>query len=397
MKRETAVFLILMSVLTSSCATTPKNSIPEAGWINNMHRLSASHLYLMPKAASGAKFSDTESRKEISANLKAMAETATALVNDPRAPDADPLITATTVSFARETRQAYTAFQGDDPQLARFITSRVSRYCISCHTRTDRGVRDFAIGWTSELAGLTSVEKIDFYLANRHYQSAWAEANKLAREKQSVTRDSRAWLRSIKRTMAMVVRVNDDPEQAEELAYLTFSNKQAPYYIRREAMGWVGDIRQWRADKKRKSAREPFMTAKTLMDVRPSFIRSLRASSILHEILEDTASKRYPEALLYAGLAATELTDFGTAHLDQYYFESCITRSPHSELAEKCYGSLEKAVLKANPLIALDPDLAMTEEARLNEWRNLAEMRDNLNDPRFFRREEKIEPPTHGP
>jgi hypothetical protein len=391
------VAIISMTFLLASCAVTPKNSVPEAGWMNNMHRLSAAHLYLLPKVANGAKFSDPALRKGISANLKAMAEAATALAQDPRAPDADPLISATTDSFAREARQAYAAFQGNDPQLARFTMSRASRYCISCHTRTDRGVRDFPVGWTSELAGLKSVEKIDFYLANRHYQSAWAEANKLAREKPSVSRDSKAWLTSIKRTMAMVVRVNDDPEQAEELAYLTFSNKQAPHYLRREAMGWVGDIREWRVDKKRKSKREPFLTAKNLMDVRPSFIRSLRASSILHEVLEDTNSKRYPEALLYAGLAAIELTDFGTAHLDQYYFESCIKRSPQSELAEKCYGLLEKSVLRSNPLLALDPDLAMAEEARLVEWRNLAEVRDNLNDPRFFRREEKIEPPNHGP
>lgn len=396
MKTVTAIS-ISMVALIGGCATNPKNSVPEAGWINNMHRLSAAHLQLMPKVANSVKFSDPASRNVISANLKAMAETATALAKDPRAPDADPLITATTVSFARDTRQAYAAFQGDDPQLARFITSRVSRYCISCHTRTDRGVRDFEVGWTSELAGLTSAEKIDFYLANRRYQSAWAEANKLSRETKNVQRDSRDWLRSIKRTMAMVVRVNDDPEQAEELAYLTFSNKQAPHHVRREAMGWVGDIREWRGDKKRKSKREPFLTAKNLLEVRPSFIRSLRASSILHEVLEDTTSKRYSEALLYAGIAASELTDFSTAHLDQYYFESCITRSPHSELAEKCFALLEGSVAKANPLLALDSDLAMAEEARLNEWRSLAEVRDNLNDPRFFRREEKIEPPTHGP
>lgn len=386
------------ALILTACASPQKNAVPEAAWINNMHRLSAAHLYILPVAADGRKFTDPAVRAKISGELKALAETATAIANDPRAPDADPMIRYTAVGFATDLRQAYSSFQTNDPQLARFTVGRMSRYCIGCHTRADRGVRDFPVSWSSELGALTAGQRIEFYLANRRYQSAFSAALAMAKIEGDpfAKREPRAWLLAIKRTMGMIVRVNDDPAQAEDLAFSVYSNKTAPIYVRREAAGWVRDIREWRDDKRR-AKKDAFKSASVLLETRPSFVRALRASALLHGLLEDSKSPRYAEAMLYSGLAAAQLRELNMDTLDQYYYESCINRAPHSALSEKCYGKLDEAIRSANPMMALDPDLAMTVEARLADLRHLAERKEPLTDPRYLWREDRLDSHEKGP
>lgn len=389
---------VLPLVALVACVSPQKNAVPEAAWINNMHRLSAAHLYILPVASDGRKFTDPASRAKIGGELKALAETASAVANDPRAPDADPMIRYTAGAFAADLRQAYASFQTNDPQLARFTVGRMSRYCIGCHTRADRGIRDFPMSWSSELGALTPAQRIEFYLANRRYQSAYSVALAMAKGEGDgyVNREPRAWLLAIKRTMGMIVRVNDDPTQAENLAFAVYSNKSAPLYMRREAGGWVHDIREWR-DEKRRTKRDSFRSAAVLLETRPTFVRALRASALLHALLEDSKSPRYAEAMFYSGLAAAQLRELNMDTLDQYYYESCINRAPHSELGERCYGKLDDAIRSANPMMALDPDLAMTVEARLADLRHLAERKEPLSDPRYMWREDRLDSHEKGP
>lgn len=386
--------LIVPLVLVAGCVTARKNAYPEAKWINNMHRLSAGHLYVFPKAADSRKFSDPALRNQISNELREMAETATSISKDPAAPDSDPLIPYTASLFAADLRQAYVSFERNDPQMARFTISRVSRYCISCHTRSDRGFKDFRFAWNSELGGLSRAQKIEFYLANRRYRSALDEAKAMAREDDLAAKDPRQWLLTIKRTMGMIIRVNDEPAQAEELALLAFANKAAPNYARSEARSWIGDIRDWKNERRRPKS-DSFKLAVSLIERQPSFIRSLRATGILHEILEDSTAPHYSEAMYYSGLASGYLRELNIGLLDQYYFESCITTRPHSSLSEKCFAQLEDSVRASNPMLSSDPDMQLASEAHLADLRRLSETKDL--DSKFLRDEKRIDVQEKGP
>lgn len=395
-KRTLLTTSVAALVLIAGCMTAKKNSKPDAHWINNMHRLSGDHLYLMPKVADGRKFADPVNREGIQTHLQDLAEAASDLTKDPKAPNADPLIEFTAVTFAADARDAYSSFRMGDQQMARFTINRVSRYCISCHTRADRGIKDFDMSWTSELSGLSPAQRIDFLLANRRYQSALQETKKFARDSEMARRDPRTWLLTIERTMAMLVRVNDDPEQAEQLATMAYSNKMAPNGVRRETLSWIKDIREWRVQRKAR-VRDRLSQATNLLQVRPSFIRNLRASAILHEMLEDSQSAEYAEALYYSGIAANALRDLNMAALDQYYYETCINRVPHSELAERCFSRLEASVRASNPILELDPDLAMAASARLADLRRLAETKESITDPKWMQKHERNTGPEKGP
>lgn len=392
-------FLILLCasvtvVAVAGCASRGKSSSVDAAWISNMHKMSNAHLRLMPLAVDGSKFSDPASRETIKKSLTQMAEASNQILNDNKAPDADPLIQYTAAQLAGEVKQAFTAFEMNDLQASRFSLSRASNYCISCHTRGDRGVRDFELGWPAELSSFNPLLNVELLLANRQYRSAMAAARKLAADGTTVKRDPRSWILAIEKVLGMAVRVNKDPAQARELVTLVLNNKAAPYYIRRDASAWLDDIQQWAKESASGRKRTDFASLVKIVDRAQksgpydstALIRYLRASGLAHELLENTRSPKYAETLFYAGIVAAALRDLNMGYLDQYYYESCIDSSPHSELGEKCFSRLEASVRAANPLMEIDPSTAWPSSARLNEYRKLAEVQDMINDPRWNRR-----------
>ena len=376
-----------------SCTSQPKSSQVEENWISNMHKLSAAHLRLMPIAADGRKFADPEMRGRIQGSLKQMVEASNAIMNDNRAPDADPIIKFTAAGLAAEVKQAYTAFEVNDLQWSRFALSRTSSYCISCHTRADRGVKDFEIGWTTELSALTPSQSVEFLLANRRYRSAMTAARKLAADGEQVRREPRNWILTIEKVLGMVVRVNKEPAQAEDLVELVVKNKSAPSYIRRDASTWLQDIRSWRAEEHAGRRRPDLKAVAKLVNKAEksgphnsaALIQYLRASGMTHELLENTRSSKYGETLLYAGIVADSLRDLNMGYLDQYYYESCILNQPHSELAERCYSRLEASVRISNPFLTIDPQSEWATAARRAYFRKLGKKKDPLAAPSWNR------------
>ncbi|NJM10022.1 MAG: hypothetical protein HC883_03805 [Bdellovibrionaceae bacterium] len=348
----------------------------------------------MPLVADGKKFADPARRPEIKNELKALAQAATAVANDNKAPNADPIIAFNSMTFANEARQAYASFEQNDLQWARFSLARTSSYCIGCHTRADRGVKDFPMSWNAEFNLLTPAQSVEFLLANRRYKSAVEQAKRLAADQTAASKDPRGWILPIEKTLAMIVRVNKDTLQAEELVKLVASNKSAPAYLRRDAAAWKSDIREWREDERTGRAGRGLKLAIRLVERAQNsgprnsaaLIRYLRASGILAEEMEKTQSSRYAETLLYAGMVADALRDLNMGALDQFYYESCINHVPHSEMAEQCFSLLEASVRDANPFIEIDPDSELAVAARLDEYRRLAQVKDLIEDPRWLRR-----------
>lgn len=258
---STWLLISIALVSLTGCVTSPKSAKPQANWINNMHKLSVSHLRLMPIVADGKKFADPNQRDLITEELKEFALTATAIANDNKAPDADPLIAFNARSLANDAKQAYATYQVGDLQWSRFAFNRTSTYCIGCHTRADRGIKDFEVGWTTELSSLNPSQTVEFLLANRRYRSALTKATALAADTKFVQWDPRGWLLTIEKVMGMVVRVKKDPFEAEELARLVSTNPAAPSYLRRDASSWLKDIREWQKER----GRETFKTAVRLV------------------------------------------------------------------------------------------------------------------------------------
>lgn len=372
----TVVSGFVTGIVFTACSAPQKTVTPSAQWYSNMHRLSAAHLALMPYTASSKEFSDPARRAEIEGHLRDLAEASAAITKDEKAPNTDPIIQFSALRLSLEAKQAQRAFQLNDDQWARYALARAGGYCISCHTRADRGAKDYPIAWTPQLGALDLPQKVEFLLANRRYSSALAAAKELAADPVLARDRPRVWIISIEKAMAMVVRVMNDYDQAEKLAQLTVDNRSAPFFMRTDAARWLVDIRAWKKEGKgRKTdrlARAIALTKAVQGNARAALVANLRASALLHEELENHQSPRYGEALLQAGQVEQSLGDVNQGFLDQYYFESCIRQTPHSDLAERCYDLLDRSVQASNPFMDMEPEL---EWYRLIELRKLSEVK----------------------
>lgn len=342
-----------------SCASTPEPVVVDANWLSRMHRLSAAMTEIMPLTADSGKFFDPKNSETIKHNLNELAQASAELARDQNGPG-DPLIHHTARVFAQDMAYAANHFGNGNKQMSQFLAGNIPVYCISCHTRTDRGTQDFPMTWSVDLKRLSGSQKTQYYLANRQYDSAVKEANLLVKNSGEIKSNLHEWRKAIESTLAMFVRVERNVEKTIGLVNSVAENSSVPSYIRTDAQNWLKDAKHWRADALRTKKQSPaieqkFQTAKDLVlkgqteqkqESHSALISSLRASALLHEVIEQPRSNRYGESLYLAGVASELLRDVIVPGLNEAYYESCINAVPHTKLAEKCYGQLEISVQK---------------------------------------------------
>ncbi|NJL25184.1 MAG: hypothetical protein HC902_08410, partial [Calothrix sp. SM1_5_4] len=162
------------------------------------------HLRLTPLSANPKTFAEPARKQEVHMLLREFARAASSIARDDKAPNADPLIEHSAEMFFQEARQALSAYETGDIPWARYSIHRSTGYCISCHTRADRGAKDFTLQWEPKLSALDPAQRIEFLLANRQYSSALARAKELAVDVEFVKKDPRAWIVAIEKVMAML-------------------------------------------------------------------------------------------------------------------------------------------------------------------------------------------------
>lgn len=373
-----ALLILTLLFLLNACVSEPKRSQPEAEWFNRMHRLSAAYLNVVPMVMSPKEFNNPRNQSTLDADLKNLAEIGSELEHDPKAPNSDPVIEFSAINFAADTRQAYSAFKAGDRHWTRFSIQRAGNQCIACHTRADRGAKDFSLAWKPDLSTLDTFSKIEFYLANRQYSMAMKEAERMAASESLASADSLQWLGVLERVMTMVIRVASDDKFAEKITQVAFDNRAVPFYVRSDLRVWLNDIRQWRSQKLSASPEVRFKTAQRLLETsarfpiarsHASFIANLRASAILHGLLENSNLTVYGDALMASGQASEGL---GESALANYYYETCIRQRPHSLLAEKCFSHLLASLRETNPYLDTPVDYETAGQVKLAELRELA-------------------------
>lgn len=356
----------------------------QANWYNRMHRLSAAQAALIPLANDQRKFNDPQNSSVIRKNLKELSEASAELAQDPSGPK-DPIINHTARIFAQDMAFAEQLYASGRTQQPQALIANSANYCISCHTRADRGTRDFPLPWNMDLKALTTSQKTQFYLANRQYAAAKKEAEQLASSPKEVKSDVAAWRTVLERTLAMLVRVENNPQAATQLATAIHLNPAVPYYVRYDAYVWLRDIGEWQKDmqvhKKPRTDKQKYKMAEGLIaqaqakkkpQSHSGIISSLRASALLHEVIENPKATNYADALYSAGLVSELLMDISVWSLNQSYYEACIRARPHTYLAEQCYMRLEASIMETAPPALLNPSLAALQKTRLEDLSAMA-------------------------
>lgn len=381
------------TTLLVGCSTSSNEVGNKTQWNNSMHRLSAAMSSLMPLSIDSARFYDERNRDFISSQLKELADASAELVSESQG-QVNPIITHGAKQFGQEMSYASINFDRGNPQMSQFLISNISSHCISCHTSMDRGTKDFPMSWATDLKSLSAIQKTQFYLANRQYKSALDEAYKIAGDKKSVVADPEGWRQSIERTLAMLIRVEDDANQTLKLVQAVNKNKGLPGYIQRDAQFWLMDADAWRrTDTKKQTPKERYAMAVSLINEskiplapqnHSALVSNLRASVLFQGFILDPKFSNYPEALYYAGMTSELLPGLAPWSVNEIYYEACIRARPSSHIAMSCYSRLEASVFNQTPRLN-DPQLQGLRLRRLGEMRSMAEPRPRIqfNGPDF--------------
>ncbi len=377
--------LIISFFLGCTTDNSSKSATGGASWYETMHRLSVNHSALTPILADPKEFYDPKNLSFIREKTNEMMKASVEMTKDTTAPNADPIIAFTAEEFSNELKAASQSLDSAKLRPAHYTLSHLGNYCISCHSRADRGSKNFPLPWASNLSHLNSTQKITYYLANRQYETAHLETEKIIQNDSILLADPNMWMLSLQKDLAVMVRVQQDLPRAQKLVSLALSAKNLPAYLMVDMKAWLTSLKDWQMEDKQ-SVKSPkkLEFVKRLLDQARSpkyaqnqsgFMIYLRASGILHELLESSREGAgYSSALYFAGVTAEALKTVDVWKLGEHYLETCIENSPHSPVAIKCYAQLEHLALSSHPDIQLIPDMAERVKASLAKFKDLSQL-----------------------
>jgi tetratricopeptide (TPR) repeat protein len=213
-------------------------------------------------------------------------------------PDADPTVKILAGLFQDETKRAYSAVKAGNRPYARGILNQVSSYCIACHTRNSSGPSFTSLPLEPSSKDLYPIELARFYAATRQFDRALDVFQKILDDKAAPIERPLEWDQAIRFGLAIAVRVKQNPDQALALVERVSESKNAPFFLKQDALKWKESIAQWKAERPKKATTDEGLlsqAAELVVQAREiqkyprdhaADILYLRASAIIHELLQ---------------------------------------------------------------------------------------------------------------
>ncbi len=272
-------------------------------------------------------------------------------------PDADPSISLLSSLFAREAQNAYHALKSGSPEFGKASLRAVTSYCISCHTRTDQGPSFPSLPLKTDVGKLNRMERAQLFAATRQFDKALEEFEGVISDPAIAAKRQLEWGRAVRHAFAIAIRVNQSPDRALKIVQKVESLPATPKLFQDFIGEWKKSILDWKKEGAKKFDSEEALfkeaqrlsvaaeaTQKYPMD-HSGDVLFLRLTLVAHELLT-----RYPEGkysadvLLMLGNAYDVLDDHLMSPLPEMYYETCIRRSPHTSIAQKCFQRYESNI-----------------------------------------------------
>lgn len=344
--------MCLFSIAGCKSSSGAKDPDPSVVWAGRMQQIAESFATLLPITMDPIQFNDPKNQDTIDNELTRLASFAHDVGEMKKKPSDDPSFEFVGKEFSGEMVEAKRQLKVGNRSYARYLIRNASNYCVSCHTQTDRGPHFLAKPMGSYFKNLNSLDKANYLIAIWSFDDGLAEYEKAMNSPDVALLPYTSLESATLRALAVAVRVKKDPQLADALVTRIMYSKWAPVYLQLSASKWKAAIQEWQNSKKIPRTLDD---AKALISKawtkqmesplsRAGLIESLRASSLLHEMLtQKKPGKAYAETLYYTGLNAETLKDLDPLLLNQAYYEACIRHLPHSETAKNCYLRLEGA------------------------------------------------------
>lgn len=222
---------------------------------------------------------------------------------------------------------------------ARWKLQAAAQHCIACHTRHEVPT-DFSPS-NDALEALSPFARGEFYLATRQFENAKTMFSGVART--SKNQDER--MDALRRILLILVRVSPNPEAAlKELQDINTAVKLTSFE-KLEVISWEEGLKSWISEKIKRPENiknaevliQEGLNAPRVIDGIPGVVELLRATRMLHSILEKTQDTNRKHALYLLGLAYRRLTQYTIPELAPLFLELCIREFPGSDDAKRSY------------------------------------------------------------
>lgn len=354
----TAAFCLLASAHLALGASSQSPAPAQEGWSKKMQSLYKTLSALMTDISSDARFEDPKNRGKIVSNAKLLSELAHDLKTKKVAsPDKDPSISLFSNLFADETGRAYRALKSGNATYGRALLKSIPGYCIACHTRNQSGPAFTSLPLEPQSDGLTHLERGEFFASTRQYDRALKELDLVIANSTAAKMRPIEWSQAVKYSLAIAVRVKQDPALARQIAERVTSSKNTPFFMKVDTKRWLASIDKWDKEPRHTPTNEEGLYAEAvrlLGEARTAQeypadhagdIQYLRASAAVHNLLQLGPQTRHAgEAYLMAGLCYETLSSFRIGDVHEIYYEACVRTSPHTMISTACFRRYQEAI-----------------------------------------------------
>ena len=352
-----ALFLCVPYSALSSPEPTPGTLTSQSQWKQKMQGLYESLSALLSDVCSEQRFYDTKNSSRIEREIKSISGFAHDLSKkSSESVHTDPTLVLFSGFLAQETSEAARSFKSGNLSYARAILRSIPSDCLACHSRNALGP-DLAALPLKPNAPLKPWEQGEFYAATRQFDLAVDTFQKIIRGQEKETPNPWDFEKTVNEALVIAVRFKRDPALAKSIVQSVLGRKDAPQFIKEDALLWKKTIEAWEKEPKTEFKTELGLhneavrlvaAAKTgqsyAMDHSQDIVY-LRASTILYDLVQ-----RYPdgefvaESLLMLGMCYEVVAPNHMENLHNVYYEACISRAPHTEIARTCYHRYERSV-----------------------------------------------------
>jgi hypothetical protein len=329
----------------------------EPDWGKRMDELRSVLSELLPDVISDQQYNSPKNFGRIEKNTKKLTELTHDMPEEKLSGNKDASIAIISGLFKDQILLAYGHLMNGHRAYARSILKSVPRYCIACHTRSASTLDLSSLQKEVPKVLQTSLEKAEYFDATWQFDKAFEEFQKILTDPQNVKDHELEWQRAVYYAIATSVRVKRDPERAMTIVDLILNSTEAPQFVKREAHQWQISLQQWKDEEPKNltNGNDLLNEAERLLDLalqlqeyqadHSADILYLRATSCLHDFLSSYPdSHDVVKALLLLGNCYEALQPPELWKVHELYYEACIRKSPHTEIAQTCYERYEQSV-----------------------------------------------------
>lgn len=358
------IALISLVILLSSCQSqNSKDQAPSVDpnmpptWSGSMGELKYNLNRLMPFIVDPVAFNSPQNQVQIKEQVNKMYQLSKDVNHSPTLSARDPSVRFISGAFSEDLKRISEGLESGKREYARYGLLNVTSYCIECHTRTSSGPSFSSPELDQSLSKLQPLDKAEYHIAAREFDKAYQELTSYIETGLKEKKDFLSVDRAVRYALSIAVKFDKSPGRAMDVVKLIEESKEAPFYLKQNAVSWKLAIKEWMLERPMKSSSadaylqqarklvKAGSQSQALMMDQGGDIYFLRALSDLHLAMSMEMNKeQLGESLYLTGLGYEQIKDLAIWSLDENYFEACIRSLPHSSWSEKCFKKLQESI-----------------------------------------------------